>query len=491
MDFISIKEMFIFNTKLKSPLPNPSDDEQQDAKLLYYYPNNVETLVKRSNIGIIEGTTSFMKEFQKTNTNFLLAELNKLYFLADNYEEDFTIGFILYKKTDILFNMHQNLETKKKWLKSFIDHFYNSFTLFHNTLKKFFISDEKPEINMSLPNEKLNILNDFIINYIEYMSTVKFPLIDNLQYFPMTSHQQSLLLLGFQRLKEKIKELKMISVIYQGKLIHNELPFRVMSLLFNIFYYSESCLEKFRYFKMPPYEVLQTLRLHVDLDAENTEKKRKRSDSFNCEEKLYSFVSSPYRKVFNLGDSKSEFLIGIKDISINNANIFIPNVYIRELDADFKFIVYYYNGLLFFFFIDKKFHVMNQISKIKKISKWIDKFFKEEIQKIMRTRVLVAENGLFCYTNNANKSIKLVNFVNKKNFQMDAKLFEILQKSLFINENNSTTSLTKYKGFFVYCIKSAGRRVIVFYKDSLSIQQLTKEIEKTNKENFQYIFLVP
>ena len=74
---------------------------------------------------------------------------------------------------------------------------------------------------------------------------------------------------------------------------------------------------------------------------------------------------------------------------------------------------------------------------------------------------------------------------------MDAKLFEILQKSLFINENNSTTSLTKYKGFFVYCIKSAGRRVIVFYKDSLSIQQLTKEIEKTNKENFQYIFLVP
>ena len=64
MDILEIKEFFIFNTKLKSPLEKPSDDDVQDAKLLYYYPEDTDIIIKRSNMGIIEGTTSFMKEFE-------------------------------------------------------------------------------------------------------------------------------------------------------------------------------------------------------------------------------------------------------------------------------------------------------------------------------------------------------------------------------------------------------------------------------------------
>ena len=82
MDVLEIKEFFIFNTKLRSPLKKPSDDDIQDAKLLYYYPEKTETLVKRSNMGIIEGTTAFMREFEKSNSNFLLAELNKVFFCS-------------------------------------------------------------------------------------------------------------------------------------------------------------------------------------------------------------------------------------------------------------------------------------------------------------------------------------------------------------------------------------------------------------------------
>ena len=152
MDILEIKEFFIFNTKLKSPLEKPSDDDVQDAKLLYYYPENTEILVKRSNMGIIEGTTAFMKEFEKTNSNFLLAELNKVFFIANNYEEDFTICFILRKKSanPTIFNRCESIESKKKWLKLFMDNFYNIFILFHNKLKNFFISKENPEINTPL-----------------------------------------------------------------------------------------------------------------------------------------------------------------------------------------------------------------------------------------------------------------------------------------------------------------------------------------------------
>ena len=78
--------------------------------------------------------------------------------------------------------------------------------------------------------------------------------------------------------------------------------------------------------------------------------------------------------------------------------------------------------------------------------------------------------------------------MSKKN-QMDEKMFEILKKSLFINENNNMSGLTKLRGYYVYYIKSMGRKIILFFKDSLTIPQLTQEINKVNKENFQFIFL--
>ena len=37
MDQLTLKHLFIFNPTLKSPKKKPSDDEAQDAKLLYYY----------------------------------------------------------------------------------------------------------------------------------------------------------------------------------------------------------------------------------------------------------------------------------------------------------------------------------------------------------------------------------------------------------------------------------------------------------------------
>ena len=53
MDKLTLKSCFIFNPNLKPLIAKPSDDEKQDAKLLIYYPNDEELLIKRSNMGII------------------------------------------------------------------------------------------------------------------------------------------------------------------------------------------------------------------------------------------------------------------------------------------------------------------------------------------------------------------------------------------------------------------------------------------------------
>ena len=134
---ISIDTIFIFNSTLKSPKTKPSDDEVQDAKLLYYYClRDEEILIKRSNLGIIEGTMSFMESFEKTNEKFLFTELNNFYFIANCYENDFIICFITKKNNN--YSPYENIDTKKNWLKSFLNNFYNLFTLYHNSLIDFF-----------------------------------------------------------------------------------------------------------------------------------------------------------------------------------------------------------------------------------------------------------------------------------------------------------------------------------------------------------------
>ena len=50
-------------------------------------------------------------------------------------------------------------------------------------------------------------------------------------------------------------------------------------------------------------------------------------------------------------------------------------------------------------------------------------------------------------------------------------------------------SLTKFKGYYVYYIKSIGRKIVLLFKDSLTMAQLTHEINKVNNDNFYYIFL--
>ena len=246
-----IRELFIFNTNLKSPKKKPSDDEAQDAKLLYYYPDNTEILVKRSNIGIIEGTLSFMQAFEKVDSNFLLTELDKTVFIAEGYENDFMVGFILDKENIKTFNKYENLDTKKKWFKELLDNFYDTFVLFHNKFYEFFLDKENPYINNGLSKEKLFMLNDFIMNYFIFIENMKLPLLNNMQYFTMNTNLQSELLLSVQRLTEKIPNLKMTSIIYKGKLVHNQLPFSVISILYNIFFSVYECNSKYTKFKNP------------------------------------------------------------------------------------------------------------------------------------------------------------------------------------------------------------------------------------------------
>ena len=101
MDSFSLKSCFIFSPSLKPKISKPSDEEIQDAKLLIYYPSSEESLIKRSNMGIIEGTLHFVNQFGKSENiidKLLFSELDKFYYIAYKVENDIYIALIIEKK---------------------------------------------------------------------------------------------------------------------------------------------------------------------------------------------------------------------------------------------------------------------------------------------------------------------------------------------------------------------------------------------------------
>ena len=535
-----IRELFIFNTKLKSPKKKPSDDEAQDAKLLYYYPENTEVLVKRSNIGIIEGTLSFMQAFENVNSNFLLTELNKTYFIAEGYEEDFMVGFILDKENIKSFNKYENIDTKKKWFKDLLDNFYESFTLFHNKFYEFFLDKENPYVNNGLSKEKLFMLNDFIQNYFVFIENMKLPILNNMQYFSMSTNLESELLLGVQRLIEKIPNLKMTSIIYKGRLVHNQMPFNVISTLYNIFFSSYECTPKYTKFENPTFkqfvdnnektpeqnepnktdkenkdtkdnnkeeeikeEKKEEIKEEIKIEnkEENKEEKKEeneikevneiKEEKEEQKENTEDLKPSPYRKVLNIKNVKNQFLTGILiDPSEHNYNIFIPKIYIRELNfEEYSMIIYLTQGIIFFLFFDKDFIIENEGEQITKIPMRINKYFKAQYENITRLDKPINDTNIFCYKNSNNKSIKFSGFIKKNSNAFDWKLFESLQKAFFINGDTEMTSIAKYRGFYTYYINTIGQEILMMFKDNLTLTQLKQEIEKIKKIYFGHLFL--
>ena len=554
-----IRELFIFNTNLKSPKKKPSDDEAQDAKLLYYYPENTEILVKRSNIGIIEGTLSFMQAFEKVDSNFLLTELDKTLFIAEGYEENFMVGFILDKENVKTFNKYENLDTKKKWFKELLDNFYNTFVLFHNKFYEFFLDKENPYVNNGLKKEKLFMLNDFIMNYFTFIENMKLPILNNLQYFTMNINLESELLLAVQRLTEKIPNLKMTSIIYKGKLVHNQLPFSAISILYNIFFSAYECTNKYTKFNNPVLKqhFIENLENNNDSKNENNIKKNDKKEEKKEEKKIETkeenkeekkeeqkeetkdeikeekkeqneiiiekekteendikeenkeeneikeenktegekqenFEPSPYRKILNIKSVKNQFLTGvlIDPTEPNHYDIFIPKIYIKELDfEEYSMIIYLTQGILFFLFFDKDFIIENQIEHITKIPTRITKYFRAQFDNIIKLDRPNLDPNIFCYKNENNKCLKFSGFIKKNLNTFDWKLFESIQKAFFINGDTDMTSIAKIKGFYVYFMNNIGQEIVMLLKDNLTLTQLKQEIEKMKKNYFGNLFL--
>jgi hypothetical protein len=225
---------------------------------------------------------------------------------------------------------------------------------------------------------------------------------------------------------------------------------------------------------------------------EHKEENEIKEENKKEEEKQEKFDPSPYRKILNIKSVKNQFLTGvlIDPTEPNHYDIFIPKIYIKELNfEEYSMIIYLTQGILFFLFFDKDFIVEKQIDHITKIPTRITKYFRTQFDNIIKLDRPNVDPNIFCYKNENNKCLKFSGFIKKNLNTFDWKLFETIQKAFFINGDTDMTSIAKIKGFYVYFINNIGQEIVMLLKDNLTLTQLKQEIEKIKKNYFGNLFL--
>ena len=550
MEPIETETIFIFNSTLKSLKIKPNDDEVQDAKLLYYHPIEEELIIKRSNLGIIEGTLSFLDSFEKTEEKFLYTELNNKYFIANCYEENFLLCFII--KKYVKFSPYENINTKKEWIKNYLDNFHNMFCFYHHSFSEFFLSKKNPNINYPLSNNKNLIFKDFIYTYLEYIKNIKLPFFNNMQYLKVNNNTQTNILFSMQKIKEKIPEISLLSAVYKGKIIYNEVAFDSISLLYNLFYEIIDTSAKINSFKAPVNEVKEKeekindkkeedkkeekkednkeenekenkkeenkeenqkeekkdynkeeIKIEKNKDVEMKKEEYKEEDkqndininpnndlkeNINPNEIILTNVS-PFRKLFGVSLLQEGYLLGPSpDIK---PKIFIPKIYIKSMEEqEYKLLIYYYKGITIFMFLKNDINIdLIQFNQIKEILKKI--LTNELIIEMEKCHKQINELFNIFSVNSSDKSFKISGIFSKNNREINY----FLQRILFVNNNVFLNSLTyfkggySFKGGYIYYLNSIGRKVVFILNDSISVNQIRSEIDKNEKE-CDFIFLI-
>lgn len=456
MDSFALKSCFIFSPVIKPNKAKPSDDEIQDAKLLIYYPSSEETLIKRSNIGIIEGTIDFIQTFTKSQqenekkqkkNKLFFTELNCTYFISYKFEKEIYIVLLL-EKSNLGFERFESMELKKKWLRNLIKNFYNIFYLFHGDIYSNFFPNGIDIRDDQIKYQNLIVkFSDFINSYFEHFSNMFTPFIDSVRYFRLEQSIESDLLEATLKLEEKSKEIVKTAICLNGRIIHNEINIDQMSLIYNMFFYIENCEDKREYFREP-------LLLGIDDDQDT--------------------LFSPFRKAFDIGDKKRDYLLGEK-----NDTIFIPKIHLRKTDQIFRLCVFKFDSLLFFFFLDNicefKPILFRNISDY--ISNLFPKFINDIEKKFNVMKTQIANLDIhFVYYNEDNKGVYFSRFFFEKNTKiLDKTKLILIQKIYEIIAKQSRSSITKLKNYFIYYYTIYEKKIAIILKDYKSLEEVQSE----------------
>lgn len=474
MKNIDILALFIFNTELKPNKENASDEEKQEAKILYYYPSNEKLVTKRFITEIIEGTIGLFNNFSKkskiktndfdlteTNletSNLIMAELTENVVISKEKEPNLYISFKI-KISNDTDNMNMNFNIMKNNFEKIIDNFYNTFVLFNGRIKNY---------------SQFSLMDDFFLNFLKSLNnenTSSF-FLDSLHFFPLRDMIYSQFLLACRRLKEKIPDIKYASVFYKGYLIHNEIPFDVLTILYNHFYCNLNNECKYKDFSYPITEKVTTIYTEQSNDK---------------------MISQNFFKGFQQQDKNINtfHLIGLSSLNINNYSMFIPKLYFASSNEEVQMIVFVREEMLIFLFFNSKFNSKMNITKLLLIDKNIRKYFEEELvlmRNLIYQKNSILEEVSYIYNNTSNNCVKFSNSLYDKSRKFKYPKFYELLDIINIGDKNPFF-ISKTNGGYLFYFHCYNREcsIMIKGKDLKECKTLFLEFKK---KTFDQLFLI-
>lgn len=483
---VTLISFFIFDPTKKIENKNASDEEKQDNKILYYYPENEDNYIRRSNIGILECSISFFEIINKYNRDdFILIELENNSIICKEYEFNKFISLIIEIK-----NEFECFLDKKKLLENLLDNLYKNFILYHGLLneidnliyddnilylkKRFSIKNKKNKI---INNRRDKIISDFLENYFLLLKHSNFQFINNLNYFSINDFNYTKIVLLINQLKEKLNSIEFYSILYKGNIIYNEIPLEDFSIIYNNYFNNLENSKKYNDFSNPLDFSIQKLN----------------SEEYEIEGYDFQYCMSQIRKGFDGVDPY--FINGFKNNNNSKSiNVFLPKIFLSKLNKKYKMLVYSRKGFLFFFFIKENYDYINNCLCLKNnIEKYIQKYFETEIEllkTIYSFKIKHIDPINFIYFSLSNLSIKLSSNFYDKGHILNKEKFKQIELSSYNNLNFSFMRIIKRKNILYFIFYILQRKIIIKLDNNFELKESLEEINGFLKNLFDHIFFI-
>ncbi|CAD8053016.1 unnamed protein product [Paramecium sonneborni] len=242
-----LKALFMFNPMAVPTVPKPSEQDQQDAKLIYYFPSNANIDEKRIQTGMAEGIFIFFKQFNPNE------QMMQKQWESNDKEDELKFQTIhLESQTHIICQIRNDLFLfmtlahvkipKVKVIPE--DYFFSECNKFHYSLSKNLYTNvaENYINNFSLfYGSDLSQLDQFTWRWIQCNARTSAYL--NLFYFQTLSFKyacdsSNLLLLQFllTMIRQIESSITDFMVFYNGYFVYSTLPHKIALLIKEHYY---------------------------------------------------------------------------------------------------------------------------------------------------------------------------------------------------------------------------------------------------------------
>jgi len=495
MNEFTIERLYIFNPTLQPKVQKPLESDFQDAKLLYYYPDNVHIEIKRNDVGLAEGMVTFWGVFNDGEpSKSQLVYTNPYAYLIDNFEGDLWICIVLKSFTEEPSYLPGDTKTyptlpvenfkvekpnlTKETAMRFVKHFVTSFSLFYGKMGSYVNEEQRftDDFNhifekFMLHYKKLNALNFPRINILKYLDNY-------INYAPIDKKVFMSVHYLLDVIKHIDKNIKHQIVFYNGYFIYSTFHLKIAQMFYDYFYVGGDTMS---------IEVNKLFTKFTGIpDSQKFDPKLKyghRLDLMSDKGFLTGFIDNSETKSRmlneNIEDSNAE--------SINDE--FIPTVHLEALGlpASYRLITYFEGGLLLLSFYDSREDIkLTKISEVQfAINKNIAKLSTNLDKQIKR---IYAQDELskLLYENHCNFALRVSKTFLKN---IESSLFKNItyMKERFDKDESCRSIITKCHGYWVYGRIFNQRRVFMLLNGLNNLSKAEEEKEELIRYNFSNI----